>query len=142
MGKEEFNYLGIFLGNTDDVREEVEGISVGDKIAWAESKNVSIVTFVSILKNDELNLHFNNTKVMKINRNFFIMRVEDAAISFSSSDIQDRMFEVFEIANDPTEDYDLELMSTLEKEVLIDEILDKGANLSPYDQKLLTLLTK
>lgn len=141
MEPKEYNYLAVFLGNTDGVREDVEAVSVGDKIAWAESKNVTICTFISVLKYQELTQHF-GVEDNSINRNFFIMQVDEASIYFSNEMIKERLMDAFDLIGNPEKDYDLEGMTEDEKVLLIDNILDKGENITPYDQKLLELLSK
>lgn len=142
MEKKEYNYLAVFLGNTADVRTDIENFSVGEHTAWAESRNVSIATFISTYTAEELTEILSESYEKEDNRNFFIMKVEESSIFFSNTMIKDRLFDVFDFFDNPAKDYDLTSMSDDEKLELVDKILDKGSDITPYDQKLLELLTQ
>jgi hypothetical protein len=144
---ESYDYCGVFLGDVDSVEEFIESVSIGDKIGWARSKNVSIVTFVSIFTTEELMEFFRATIVEddekeESNYNYFIMEADKSGIYFSNILIYDRLFEVFETNEAPTHVYDIDSMSDEEKDELLNKILDKGSNLTDYDHKLLELLSK
>lgn len=138
----EVNYCAVFLGDTDGVRGEIESISVGSHIGWAESKNVTISTFICQYQPEDLTEYFTHEIGLEVNRNFFIMKVNDAAIYLNNQMIHEKLFEVFDIQGEPEEDFDVEVMGEEERNNIIDDLLDKGGDLTEYDKKLLDLLIK
>lgn len=143
-----YNYCGVFLGELGGVDMFIDAVSVGDRVGWANSSNVSIVTFKSIYLINELRDLFITMKEMEAaeewdNHNFFIMDADKSSIYFDNLLIYERLYEVFDkVEKKPEDDYEVDTMSEDEKDEIINKILDKGSELSVYDQKLLELLTK
>lgn len=158
---ERYSYCGVFLGDLDGVREDIESISISEAIGWAQSKNVCIATFASFFTPEEIEELFSDFDGEWENRNFFIMKIEESAIFFNNDLIHEKLFSIFkkggsigdEIVNismqprtnngiPPEMESKVEGLNEEEREEMINNILDKGSNIDDQDRMLLKLLSK
>lgn len=159
------NYCVVIMGNTIGATLEVEKISEG-KINVFNPNGILIATFSSVMEPKELNDWFKLNK-----RTFFIfdLNPECSGFNIQKEEIHNGLFgfleninvdkktlELLNVVKDgknmkkPTKSNEREIteesiskMTTKEKEILFNKLLDNGTeNLTDNDKKILPLLAK
>lgn len=137
-------YCVVFVGDTEGVKQDVESVSMGEKVGYVEASGLLITTFYSIFLSGELVEYFNlpNEDLGEISRNFIITDLTkdgaDSVIEFKNPTLQ-TILQVFD--DEALGGIDVDSLSTEEKEQMIDDILNKGSVISNEDRITLDLLT-
>lgn len=138
-------FIMVFMDNIVGIKSEMTNIAISEKIGFVSSGNVLITSFESCFTKKEIFEYFKNDGVNKVGRNFFIIEPDGESINFSDEDILEKLLSVFKVeeevigSNNEIE-MDVNSLTKSEKELIINEILDKGDDLTEENRLLLNKL--
>lgn len=138
MGENEtYCYLMVFMDNIEGIKNEISNISKSEKIGYVSSGNVLMATFKSGFTKKELHGYFSGGELI-VGRNFFIIEPDGNSVSFADEKILTTLYGVFDDVNE--NDFNVGDLSSKERSKMINNILDKGSDITKDDQDLLDKL--